>query len=249
MIIVLMKNPVDLPAPNRARRQFSRALLGAGLGCLPLAAWSQAKFLSALSITDATSSVKELLGRGAESALNSLGQTNGFLGNPLVRIQLPVQLQQAANLMRQFGMGAQVDEVEVAMNRAAEQAVPAGKSVLVNAIQNMSVNDAKSILTGGDTAVTAFFASRTRNDLTQRFTPIVTQATERVALAQKFNQMTAQAARYGVQQTPNASLASYVTKQTVDGLYVVIAQQERRLREDPVGAGSPLLTRVLGGLQ
>ena len=224
-------------------------MVGAGLAVAPWLAQAQGQLLSALSATDATASVKQLLGQGAESAISLLGQTDGFLGNPLVRIQLPAQVQKAAGLLRQFGWGAQVDEVEVAMNRAAEQAVPAGKTVLVNAIQGMSVDDAKAILTGGDTAVTTFFANKTRADLTERFTPIVTQATERVALAQKFDLMAAQAVRYRLLEPQNASLAGYVTNQTVEGLFVMIGQQERRLREDPIGAGTSLLTRVLGGMR
>jgi hypothetical protein len=113
----------------------------------------------------------------------------------------------------------------------------------------MSVSDAKAILTGGDTSVTDFFSGKTRTSLTERFTPIVRQTTDQVALAQQYDQLAGKAARYGLLRQQDANLAGYVTGRTVDGLFTVIGQQERALRQDPVSAGSALLTRVLSGLR
>jgi hypothetical protein len=230
-----------------SRRDAARWLL-AGLP-LGWAALAQASALAQLSNADAAAGVKALLTQGAGAAVDLLGRSNGFLGNPQVRIPLPGQLQQAARLMRQFGLGAQVDGVETAMNRAAEQAVPQGRDVLMGAIQSMSVSDAKAILTGGDTSVTDFFSGKTRTSLTERFTPIVRQTTDQVALAQQYDQLAGKAARYGLLRQQDANLAGYVTGRTVDGLFTVIGQQERALRQDPVSAGSALLTRVLSGLR
>ena len=232
-----------------ARRDVNRWLIAGAVGSLPVLALAQAKALAGLSSGDASAGVKALLTQGAGAAVDLLGQSGGFLNNPLVRIPLPGQVQKAAKLMRQFGLGAQVDGVETAMNHAAEQAVPQGKEVLLGAIQTMSVTDAKGILTGGETSVTQFFQTKTRGGLTERFTPIVQQTTDQVGLVQQYNQLAGKAARYGLLKQQDANLAGYVTGKTVDGLFTVIGQQERALRADPVSAGSALLTRVLGGLR
>lgn len=236
--------------PNQ-RHTLSRRHAALLLASLPLAsvALAQANVLAQLTNADAASGVKAMLAQGAGAAVDLLGRSGGFMANPLVRIALPGQLQKAARLMRQFGLGAQVDGVETAMNRAAEQAVPQGKEVLMNAISSMSVVDAKNILTGGDTSVTDFFSQRTRASLTERFSPIVRQTTDRVALAQQYDQLAGQAARFGLLKQQDANLSGYVTGKTVDGLFTVIGQQERALRQDPISAGDALLTRILSGLR
>ncbi|MEN9887915.1 MAG: hypothetical protein RL758_2493, partial [Pseudomonadota bacterium] len=140
-------------------------------------------------------------------------------------------------------------ELITAMNRAAEAAVPMGKEVLVQAVRGMTVTDAKNILTGGDTSVTDFFASKTREPLTGRFLPIVTQATDKVALAQKYNDFAGRAARYGLVRPQDANLQQYVTGKTLDGLFLVIGEEERKIRQDPVGTGSQILQKVFGALK
>ena len=240
------------PPPSSAllaRRDVHRWLLAGAASSLPMLALAQANLLAGLSSGDASASVKALLTQGAGAAVDMLGQSGGFLNNAQVRIPLPGQLQQAAKLMRQFGLGSQVDGIETAMNSAAEQAVPQGKDVLMGAIQTMSVSDAKGILTGGETSVTQFFQTKTRGGLTERFTPIVQQTTDQVGLVQQYNKLAGKAAKFGLLRQQDSNLAGYVTGKTVDGLFTVIGQQERSLRADPVSAGSALLTRVLGGLR
>ena len=205
--------------------------------------------LSRLSNADATAGVKTALERGALAAIGLLGRTDGFLGNPQVRIPLPGYLDDAAKLMRTFGQGARVDELVTAMNRAAEAAVPMGKEVLVQAVRGMTVTDAKNILTGGDTSVTDFFATKTREPLAGRFLPIVTQATDSVALAQKYNDFAGRASRYGLVRPQDANLQQYVTGKTLDGLFLVIGEEERKIRQDPVGTGSQILQKVFGALK
>lgn len=230
-----------------SRRTFQRA----GLGLLVWATLRQAQAvtLAALSGADATAGVKAALERGALSAIGLLGRDDGFLGNPLVRIALPGYLDDAAKLMRTFGQGDRVDGLVTAMNRAAEAAVPMGKDVLVQAVRGMTVGDAKNILTGGDTSVTDFFAAKTREPLTGRFLPIVTQATEKVALAQRYNDFAGRAARYGLVSQQDANLQQYVTGKTLDGLFLVIGEEERKIRQDPVGTGSQILQKVFGALK
>lgn len=229
------------------RRHFHHLGLGA-IGSLMLATWQQAHALSLadLSGADASSGVKAALGKGAEAAVALLGQPGGFLDNPKVRIPLPGYLEDAAKLMRKFGQGKAIDELVTGMNRAAEAAVPMGKEVLVGAVQNMSVTDAKKILTGGDTSVTDFFAEKTRAPLTERFLPIVSQSIDKVGVAQQYNAVAGKAAGFGLVKKEDASLAHYVTGKTLDGLFTMIGEEEKKIRQDPVGSGSAILQKVFG---
>ncbi len=232
------------------RRQFTTASL-ASLALLSASALQHAHALtlSDISNTDATKGLKEALEKGALSAIGILGAHDGFLGNDRVRINLPGALNDAANLMRRFGQGGQVDELVTAMNRGAEAAVPMAKDLLVHAVQTMNVNDAKGILTGGDTAVTDFFASKTRPALAQTFLPIVSRATEKVGLASKYNDVAGKAAELGLLKKEDANVQQYVTTKTLDGLFFMISEEEKKIRQNPVGYGSAILTKVFGALK
>jgi hypothetical protein len=234
-----------------SRRAFIHQGGAGALGLLLLAAQRQALALSLadLSNADAASGVKAALAKGVEAAVGQLGRTDGFLGNPQVRIGLPGQLEDAAKLMRRFGQGQRIDELVTTINRAAEAAVPMGKDLLVGAVQHMSVQDAKNILTGGDTAVTHFFADKTRAPLGVRFLPVVTEATEKVGLTQQYNAFAGKAAGFGLLRKEDANLAQYVTGKTLDGLYFMIGEEERKIRQDPVGTGSALLQKVFGAVR
>lgn len=202
--------------------------------------------LSRVSQGDAASGVQLALTKGAEVAVDLLGRTDGFLGHPKVRIGLPGQLEDAAKLLRRFGQSARIDELVTGLNRAAEAAVPMGKDLLIGAVEKMTVTDAKNILTGGDTAVTQFFAEKTRTALGERFLPVVDQATQKVGLTQQYNAFAGKAASFGLIKAEEANLSQYVTGKTLDGLYFVIGEQEQKIRRDPVGTGSALLQKVFG---
>lgn len=202
-----------------------------------------------LTETDAASGIRTALERGSEIAVSSLGRTDGFLGNPKVRIPLPDFLESAAKLLKFTGGSQQVDELIVAMNRAAEAAVPEARALLLNAVRSMSVDDGRRILTGGDGSVTRFFADKTREPLTERFLPIVARQTERLALAEKYNAVAGKAAGFGLMDKREANIQQYVTAKALDGLYLMIAEEERRIRSDPVGTGSAILRQVFGGLR
>jgi len=226
------------------RREFTgRLAAGAAL-------WVCAAQARALSLTDADAraGLKAALERGAAAAVNLLGRTDGFLGNPKVRIPLPAGLDSAAKLLRGIGQGDQVDELVTAMNRAAEAAVPQSKQLLSDAVAQMSVADAKKILTGGDTSVTEFFAAKTRKPLGVKFLPIVTEQTEKVDLADKYNAVAGKAAGFGLVKKDDANVQKYVTGKTLDGLYLMIGEEEKKIRRDPVGTGSELLKKVFGSL-
>ncbi len=225
------------------RRRLSIGL-AAGLATL---AWTTRSRAAALTESDAAGGVRAALDRGAGAAVALLGRTDGFLGNPKVRIPLPGFLESGAKLLRLSGQGARLDELVTAMNRAAEQAVPQAMPLLRNAVKSMSVEDALRVVRGGDTAVTDFFVVKTREPLSVQFLPIVTKATERVALAAKYDAVAGKAAGFGLVKTEDANLQRYVTRKALDGLYLMIGEEERKIRRDPVGTGSALLKKVFGG--
>ena len=232
------------------RRNFNQAGASA-VGLLMLAAYRQAHALSIgdLSNAEAASGLKTALEKGALVAVALLGKPDGFLGNPKVRIPLPGYLEDASKLLKNFGQGRRIDELVTAINRAAESAVPMGKDLLVGAVRSMNVNDAKNILSGGDTSVTAFFAEKTRMALGVKFLPVVNQATEKIGLASKYNDFAGKAASFGLVKKEDANLQQYVTSKALDGLYLVIGEEEKKIRQDPVGTGSAILQKVFGALK
>ena len=225
------------------RRQFTVWLptLAAGVVMAP-----QVRALD-LSQGEASAGIRAALERGALSAVGLLGREGGFLDNPKVRIPLPGALESAARLARLTGQQARVDELVTAMNRAAEAAVPQARDMLVGAARSITAKDALDIVRGGDTSVTDYFAGKTRAPLTQKFLPIVSQETRKVALADKYNALAGQAAGLGLVKSEDANLQSYVTRKALDGLYAMIGEEERKIRQDPVGTGSAILRKVFGG--
>ena len=200
----------------------------------------------ALSETDAAAGVRAALERGAVAAVGLLGKTDGFLGNPKVKIPLPGYLQDAAKLLKATGQGKRVDELVTAMNRAAEAAMPEAKALLVSTVKAMSVEDAVKIVRGGDTSVTQFFEGKTRTPLGEKFLPIVTKATEKVSLADKYNKLAAKASGLGLVKKEDANIQQYVSGKALDGLYLIIGEEEKKLRADPVKTGSAILKAVFG---
>lgn len=238
------------PHTRRALLSWTAAGIYAALWAAPHQAMALSlSDLSRISSTDATNGMQLALTKGAEVAIDLLGRTDGFLGNPQVRIGLPGQLEDAAKLLRRLGQSARIDELLTTINRAAEAAVPMGKDVLMDAVHKMSISDAKNILAGGDTAVTQFFAQKTRVALAERFLPVVDQATHKVGLTQQYNAFAGKAASLGLLKAEDANLAQYVTGKTLDGLYFMIGEQEQKIRRDPIGTGSDLLKKVFGAGQ
>lgn len=213
-----------------------------------LAAAAHALSLDQLSNKDSVGGLKEALTQGAGKAVDMLGKNDGFLGNPKVKIPLPGALEDAAGLMRKFGMGKQVDELETAMNRAAEAAVPEAKKLLVESIKQMSVDDAKGILTGGDNAATEYFRRTTSAPLGEKFKPIIQKAIAKVQLAEKYDQFAGKAAKFGLVKEDAAHLDGYVTGKALDGLYLMIAEEEKAIRANPVSAAGSLAKKVFGAL-
>ncbi|MDO8448120.1 MAG: DUF4197 domain-containing protein [Rhodoferax sp.] len=231
------------------RRQFNSIPVPL-LAAVILLAQQRAHALSIddLSNAEASQGLKMALEKGALAAVSLLGKTDGFLGNDKVRIPLPGYLEDASKLLRAFGQGGRIDELVIAMNRAAEAAVPMAKDLLVGAVRSMNVTDAKKILVGGDTSVTSFFTEKTRSPLSVKFLPVVTKATAKVGLAEKYNQVAGRVADLGLVKKEDANIQQYVTGKSLDGLYFMIGEEEKKIRKDPVGTGSAVLKKVFGAL-
>jgi hypothetical protein len=210
--------------------------------------FAHAGALDAISSGDASAGVKEALAKGADYAVSSLGKNGGFLGNDKVKIKLPGYLEKADSALRMFGMGKQADQLVETMNHAAENAVAEAKPILTESIKKMSVKDAKDILTGGEDSVTQYFKRSSTDQLTAKFKPIVKKETTKLKLADQYNKFAGKAASAGLVDKQNADVDSYVTQKAMDGLFLMIAEEEKKLRANPMGAGSDLLKNVFGAL-
>ena len=221
------------------RRQFTAAV---SVACMP--GYGRA----APNEADAASGVRVALERGALAAVALLGRHDGFLGNPQVRIPLPGALNDAARLLKAAGQGRRLDELITAMNRAAEAAVPEARQLFVNTVKALSVEDALQLVRSRSaTAVTEFFADKTRLPLGERFLPIVTRATEKGKLAERYNSIAGRAASLGLLRGEQANVQQHVTAKALDGLFFMIGEEEKKIRADPLKTGSAILKKVFGG--
>jgi hypothetical protein len=222
-----------------------RAITGLLAGIV-ISAPALALDLGSLSNADAVSGLKDALTQGSAAAVAKLGVENGFLCNDKVKIPLPDALKRIEGGLRLLGMQKQADELVTAMNRAAERAVPEAKTLLVGAIKSMSVQDAKGILTGGDTAATEYFRKTTSDPLAAKFLPIVSKATAKVGLAEKYDKLAGKGVQLGLVDAKQAKIENYVTQKTLDGLFLMIAEQEKAIRRDPVGSATGMAKKVFG---
>jgi hypothetical protein len=210
------------------------------------AAWSGS--LRDLTNADTSTGLRQALTQGANQAVSTLGKKDGFLLNKEVKIPLPPRLAKAEKVMRMTGMGAQADDLVLAMNRAAEAAVPEAKPLLLDAVKSMSVEDAKKILTGGDDSVTQFFKAKTSDPLMLKFMPVVQKYTANVGLAKKYNKVAGKALELGLLKKEDADIDSYVARSALDGVYKIIGQEEKAIRANPAKAVGDLAKKVFGAL-
>jgi hypothetical protein len=223
-----------------------RSVLALVLACASGFASAQ---LDRISNQDATTGLKAALEKGTQAAVASLGKTDGFLGNNAVKILLPDSLKRYEKMMRKVGMGKHADELVLTMNRAAEAAVPEAKTLFLDAVKKMTVQDAKGILTGGSTSGTDYFKRTTLEALRAKFLPIVSQATKKVQVASKYNEFAAKGAQFGLVKKEDVNLDSYVTQKALDGLFFMVAEEERKIRANPIAAGSEIIKRVFGAVK
>lgn len=221
------------------------AILGSLL--FPLVVSSQG--LSSLTDAQASGGLKEALTRGIDSAVTETGRPGGFENNSLIKITFPQKLQFAEKGLRAMGMGGEVDKFEHSMNAAAEQAAPAAKGIFVEALKSMSFDDARRIVTGGDTAGTDYFKRTTSSQVAEAFRPIIQKAMDSNGVTEKYKSLMQSAPKlpFGG-DTGKFDINGYVTEKAVDGLFFMMAQEEKKIRTNPAAQVTPLLKSVFGKL-
>jgi hypothetical protein len=200
---------------------------------------------SGLSNDKIIAGLKEALRVSTGNAVALTGRPDGFLKNAAIKILLPPKLQTVGRGMRMIGIGARVDELEVGMNRAAEQATPEAKRIFIAAVKKMSFDDARKILTGNDTAATDYFRRTSSEDLTIAFTPIVIRTMQRVGVIQQYNRVLASAPG-GAALAGQLDINKYVVTKTLDGLFLMLGEEEKKIRKDPAAQTTALLKEVFG---
>jgi hypothetical protein len=214
------------------------ALLLSG-AALPVAA-------ATLGNDEAAAGLKAALNQGAGKAIALLGKQDGFLGNPDVRIPLPGKLQKGRKTLDKLGLKKQTAALELAINRAAETAVPQARQLFVDAIGRMSPADALSIIKGPKDAATQYFRTSMTAPLTEAFLPIVGKTTADLQLAKAYDAVASRASAIGLVEPEDASLDAYVTRKALDGLFLMMAREEAAIRKDPLGQADALLKKVFG---
>ncbi len=209
--------------------------------------WNRTKAgnAGALSSNKISAGLKEALNVSTDKAVAVTGKPDGFLKNQAIKILLPDRLRTVGQGARLLGMGSQVDELEIGMNRAAEQATPQAKQIFLNAIAKMTFDDARQILSGGDTAATEYFKRQTSAELTAAFKPIVHNSLVNVGVVKKYNTvMQSSLANQFAGQSFN--LDNYVVGKTLDGLFYMLGEEEKKIRKDPAARTTALLKEVFG---
>lgn len=200
---------------------------------------------SGLSDNKIIAGLKQALQVSTSRAVAQTGHPDGFLKNDAIKISLPPRLEPIGRGMRLIGMGSKVDELELAMNRAAEQATPQAKQIFVASLRKMTFDDARHILTGNDTAATDYFKRTSTPDLTTAFSPIVHTSMEHVGLVQQYDRFI-QSAPAGSALANEFDLDKYVVGKTLDGLFYMLGEEEKKIRKDPAAQTTQLLKEVFG---
>jgi hypothetical protein len=234
------------------KRIFLFVLLNASLVCClaqqdsPLGRILGRVRSSSLSNDKITAGLKEALQVSTSNAVNSTGRPDGYFKNAAIKILLPPKLQAAGRGMRLLGMGAQVDELELGMNRAAEQAAPAAKQIFLNSLTKMTFTDARQILSGNDTAATDFFKRTSTEQLSTAFQPIVHQSMENVGVVRQYEQLMQSPVAQRLNAGGNFNLDDYVVGKALDGLFYMMGEEEKKIRKDPAAQTTALLREVFG---
>ena len=189
--------------------------------------------------------LKQALQVSTSKAVASTGKPDGFLKNQAIKIVLPEKLQPVSKGMRLMGMGAKVDDLEIGMNRTAEKATPKAKAIFLSALEKMTFDDARKILSGSDTAATEYFKNTSSADLTTAFSPIVHESMVNVGVVKQYNSVI-QSAPGGSMLAGKLDLDKYVVGKTLDGLFYTLGQEERKIRKNPAAQTTDLLKQVFG---
>jgi len=197
-----------------------------------------------LSSSDIIAGLKEALKIGTGNAVGILSESDGFFKNPDVKILLPESVQKTEKLIRVAGFGGHLDAFELSMNRAAEQAVPAAKSIFMDSIKQMTFSDAKEILGGADDAATRYFQEKTTDRLHALFKPIAHNTMSEVGATRTYQDLNQKIAPIPMLGEMAVDLDTYVTDKTLDGLFLMLAREEQKIRENPAARVTDLLKKV-----
>jgi hypothetical protein len=202
--------------------------------------------ISNLSNEKITAGLKEALKISTTKAVAATGKPDGFLKNEAIKILLPDKLRNASRGLRLVGIGPQIDELEVGMNRAAEQATPQAKQIFLNALMKMSIDDARRILSGNETAATEYFRGASSQELTTAFKPIVHRSLQNVGVVRQYGQLMQNSLAAPLLQNQKFDLDSYVVGKTLDGLFYMLGQEEKEIRKNPAARTTSILREVFG---
>ena len=192
------------------------------------------------------SGIKEALAVGTENAVKNLSRENGYFGNQAVKILMPPSIQRAGDIARKMGLQKQVDDFVLSMNRAAEAAAPVAASYFADAVRDMSVDDARGILGGANTAATDFFRNKTRDKLYVAFKPTVSQKVGEVGATRAYQEMTGRLQSVPMLGSQSLDVEDYVTNKALDGLFLMIGEEEKKIRANPAARTTDLLKSVFG---
>jgi len=220
-----------------------------GLVLLAMAFRARAGGLETITGSEADQALRESLEKGARAALARLGKENGYFSDPRVKIVLPKKFAKADRILRALGQGEQVDDLILAMNRAAEAAAPQARDLVVDAVEKMTVADAKAILSGGNDAATAYFRKATEAQLAEALLPVVRSVADTSGLARSYRVLSARLVSLAGIKSELSTVENYVNEKALDGMYVLISEEERAIRADPERHGGVLLGKVFGSLK
>ena len=199
-----------------------------------------------LSESKVASGLKEALQVGADNTVKLTGRRDGYFGKEAIKILMPKNLQPLEKGLRAIGYGPKVDEFILSMNRSAEAAAPAAKKIFGDAILSMSFDDARKILSGGDTAATDYFKKKTSEQLTTAFRPVVEKTMDENGVTQQYEALAGQAQSIPFMKSPNLDITQYVVSKALDGLFYTLGEEERKIRKDPAAQTTNLLREVFG---
>jgi hypothetical protein len=195
-----------------------------------------------------TQGLKEALTVGTENAVKAASKTDGYFKNPKIKIPFPAEVKDVETSLRKVGMNKPVDDFVLSMNRAAEGAAKDATPIFIGAIKSMSVSDGMSLLKGGDNAITKFFKKKTDAQLVQKFSPKVEQSLKNVKAVQYWNDLSSAYNKLPFVKKQNLNLTSYTTRKAVDGLYTLMAEEEKKIRNNPAARVSNVLKDVFGNM-
>jgi len=188
--------------------------------------------------------LKEALSIGTVNAVTSVSKENGYFGNPRIRIPLPEKLEKTAKLLSKLGMQKQVDDFLLSMNRAAEKAAPRAKELFIGAVKQMTIQDARTILKGTDTAATDYLKAKTSQQLYDAFRPLIASAMNEVGVTRSYKRMMDKAKATRLVKPEDVDLDHHVANKALEGLFHMVSEEEKKIRKDPAARVTDLLKKV-----